>query len=117
MRIGIVRGWWVPLVPACAALLLSACGGNNTAPPLAATPVSSNPPGNTVSITGTVTDRITGGPIDAATLTFALGTIQKTVNVTGGSYAIDVVPAEYLVTVSGPSNVTQETRSLTVSSA
>lgn len=112
-----VRRYCWDTVIACIAILAAGCGGGKSGPALTAPSVTPQPTGNTVSVSGTVTDRIGGGPIDTATMTFALGTLQKSASVTSGSFAIDVVPGEYLVTITGPSNVPQETRSLTVPGA
>jgi hypothetical protein len=81
-----VRRYCWDTVIACIAILAAGCGGGKSGPALTAPSVTPQPTGNTVSVSGTVTDRIGGGPIDTAAMTFALGTLQKSASVTSGSF-------------------------------
>ena len=98
--------------------LAAGCGGQASAPPAAGTPVSASPPANAVSVTGTVTDRISGGSIDGSTITFT-GLAGSAMNapIVGGLYIVAVAPQVYDVKISGPANVTHETQSVPVVAA
>lgn len=64
-------------------------------------------------ITGTVTDRIEGGPIDGSSVSFS-GPVGATTRVTNGRFQLPLVPGEYDVSIEGPSHVAHRTLSVPV---
>lgn len=64
---------------------------------------------NKASVSGSVTDRIAGGPIDGSTITYR-GPDTRSAAISGGSYQIsDLTPGNYNVTINGGSHVDHET--------
>jgi hypothetical protein len=88
-----------PVLAALAGMLL-ACG-SPTAPGLQ-------------EVSGSVTDRIAGGAIDGATITYT-GAVTRSAPVSAGSYRVPDLPlGDYAVIIEGPSIVTHETRRVSV---
>ena len=96
------------------AILSVGCGGSASTSVVAASSGATN----RVTASGTVIDRINGGPIDGATITFRNSLETRSATVVAGSYTIDVASGfNYDVHVSGPANVTHETQMLNVTGA
>jgi len=82
------------------------CGGEDGGP------TGSGAAASTVSVTGTVKDRITGEPVDGVAITFTGAATRRTLRVAvqGGSYrAPGLPPDNYAVTIEGTSIVPHKT--------
>lgn len=88
-------------------VLCVACGSTSA--------TSSSP--STLAISGTVTDRIAGGPIDGSTITLT-GPTTKSAPVANGQYQLgSIQPGTYGVTIKGTSHVDHETQSVPINAS
>lgn len=91
---------------------LAACGGAQTSP---SAPSAANTP---VTISGTVTDRISGVPIDGSVIQFRspqLGSAAQATIVAGAYQVANLPPGSYEVTITGAAHLDHRRRSLVVS--